>query len=198
MTGCASTSAARNQGPGAAASADSSQVCRKAEYQIGPGDELQIFVFNEKELSGSVPVRPDGFISMPLIDRIAATGKTPAELARAIEHKLSDYLRAPQVNVIVTRFVGTLDEQIQIVGQGVQKPTALPYKTGTRLLDVMIQAGALSPYAALNRARIIRKEPGGRQTEIRVRLGDLLNKGDARQNEDMCPGDVIVIPESMF
>ncbi len=176
----------------------SSEACPKSEYKIGPGDELDIFVFNEKELSGDVPVRPDGFISMPLIDRMPATGKTPSELARAIEERLKQYLRSPKVNVIVTHFVGMLAEQIQIVGQGVEKPLALPYKNGTKVMDVVIQAGALSPYASLNHARIVRKAADGKLTEIRVRLGDLLNKGDISQNKDMCPGDVLVIPESMF
>jgi len=189
ISGCADTMG----GAGAAVAA-----CPMSEYKIGPGDELDIFVFNEKELSGPVPVRPDGYISMPLIDRISASGKTPSQLAHDIEHGLADYLRAPQVNVIVTNFVGTLDEQIRIVGQGLQKPVSLPYKHGTKVLDVVIQAGALEPYASLNSARIIRKEPNGKETEIHVRLGDLLNKGDARQNKDVCPGDVLVIPQSMF
>jgi len=192
LCGCASTV------PSGGARTDADSVCSKAEYKVGPGDELQIFVFNEKELSGSVPVRPDGYISMPLIDRIPASGKTPSELARAIEQKLQEYLRAPKVNVIVTHFVGTLEQQIQVVGQGVQKPVALPYKRGTRVMDVVIQAGELAPYASLNHARIVRKGTDGKQIEIRVRLGDLLNKGDTRQNRDMCPGDVLVIPQSAF
>lgn len=191
LSGCASA-------PGGEAAQAAADTCPKNEYRIGPGDELDIFVYNEKELSGPVPVRPDGYISMPLIDRIAASGKTPSELARAIAHQLTEYLRAPQVNVIVTRFVGTLQEQIRVVGEGVQKPLALPYKRGTKVLDVVIQAGALSQYASLNHARILRKEPGGKDTEIRVRLGDLMNRGDMRQNKYMCPGDVLVIPQSMF
>lgn len=189
LSGCAST---------AAGGGDAVGVCPKSEYRIGPGDELDIFVYNEKELSGPVPVRPDGYISMPLIDRIPASGKTPSELAREIEHQLAEYLRAPQVNVIVTHFVGTLQQQIRVVGQGVQKPTALPYKSGTKVLDVVIQAGALSQYASLNHARIMRKEPDGKETDIPVKLGDLLNKGDLRQNKYMCPGDVLVVPQSMF
>ncbi|MGH8218575.1 MAG: XrtA/PEP-CTERM system exopolysaccharide export protein [Steroidobacteraceae bacterium] len=196
LSGCAATpTGAQGDGRARTAAAD---VCPKAEYKIGPGDELNIFVYDEKDLSGPVPVRPDGYISMPLIDRIAASGKTPTELARAIEQRLGEYLRAPKVNVIVTHFVGTLEEQIRIVGQGVQKPLALPYKRGTKVMDVVIQAGALAPYASLNHARILRRGPNGKETEIRVRLGDLLNRGDVRQNKDMCPGDVLVIPETMF
>jgi polysaccharide export outer membrane protein len=189
LSGCASTS-----GSGEAAAA----LCAKSQYRIGPGDELNIFVYNERELSGPVPVRPDGYISMPLIDRIEASGKTPTELAHEIQHRLAEYLRAPQVNVIVTHFVGTLQEQIRIVGQGVMKPVALPYKRGTRVLDVVIQAGALNQYASLNRARIIRREPNGKEIEIPVKLGELLNGGDLKQNKYMCPGDVLVIPQSIF
>lgn len=190
LAGCASS-------PSGRAGAASAQVCPKAEYKIGPGDQLDIFVFNEKDLSGVVPVRPDGYISMPLISRLAAAGKTPSELAGEIQKRLGEYLRAPQVNVIVTHFVGMLDEQIRVVGQGVEKPIALPYKSGTKVMDVVIQAGQLAPYASLNHARIERKEPQGKK-EIRVRLGDLLNRGDERQNLAMCPGDVLVIPQSMF
>ena len=192
LSACASTSG------GAGRAGTAVDVCPRSEYRIGPGDELNIFVYNEKELSGPVPVRPDGYISMPLIDRIAASGKTPTELAHDIEHRLAEYLRAPQVNVIVTNFVGTLQEQIRIVGQGVQKPVALPYKRGTKVLDVVIQAGALSQYASLNRARIIRREPNGKEIEIHVKLGDLMNGGDLKQNQYMCPGDVLVIPQSVF
>ena len=189
LAGCASTPSR--------AGAASAQACPNAEYKIGPGDELNIFVFNEKDLSGVVPVRPDGYISMPLISRLTAAGKTPSELASEIQQRLGEYLRAPQVNVIVTHFVGMLDEQIRVVGQGVEKPVALPYKSGTKVMDVVIQAGQLAPYASLNHARIERKEPQGKK-EIRVRLGDLLNRGDERQNLALCPGDVLVIPQSMF
>ena len=198
LLGCQSvpTSSAKSASdpPGSASAED----CPKSEYKVGPGDELNIFVFNEKDLSGPVPVRPDGFISMPLIDRIPASGKTPTELSRDIEQKLKEYVRAPQVNVIVTRFVGTLDEQIRVVGQGIDKPVALPYRHGTKVMDVVIQAGTLAPYASLNRARIERRAPDGKPQEIRVRLGDLINRGDQRQNVPMCPGDVLVIPQSMF
>jgi len=193
LTGCTSTPSRTAQDSGS-----DSDLCPKAEYKVGPGDELNVFVFNEKDLSGSVPVRPDGFISMPLIDRIAASGKTPSELSRDIEQKLKDYVRAPQVNVIVTHFVGTLDEQIRVVGQGIDRPVALPYRRGIKVMDVVIQAGTLAPYASLNRARIVRKAPDGKESKIRVRLGDLINHGDQKQNLPMCPGDVLVVPQSMF
>jgi polysaccharide export outer membrane protein len=167
-----------------------------SEYHIGPGDELNVFVFNHPDLTLNVPVRPDGLISMPLVESIPATGKTPTELGRDIEQKLSEYVRSPKVNVIVTKFVGTYADQIRVVGEAVH-PQALPYRNGMKLLDVVIQVGGLGQYAAGNRARIIRNE-SGKQTEIKVHLSDLINHGDAVQNIDMRPGDVLIIPQSIF
>lgn len=166
------------------------------EYHIGPGDELNIVVYNQPDLSATVPVRPDGLISMPLVESIAASGKTPTELGQAIQEKLAEYVRSPQVNVIVTHFVGTYADQIRVVGEAVH-PQALPYKNGMKLLDVMIQVGGLGQFAAGNRARIIRSQQG-KKLEIRVRLEDLLNGGDMKQNVDIYPGDVLVIPQSRF
>lgn len=167
-----------------------------SEYHIGPGDELNVFVFNHPDLTVNVPVRPDGRISMPLVESIPATGKTPTELGRDIEQKLGDYVRSPKVNVIVTKFVGTYADQIRVVGEAVH-PQALPYRNGMKLLDVVIQVGGLGQYAAGNRARILRSE-NGKQTEIKVHLSDLINRGDAAQNIEMRPGDVLVIPQSIF
>ena len=166
------------------------------EYHIGPGDQLNIVVYNQSDLTVTVPVRPDGKISMPLVESIDASGKTPSELGTAIEEKLSEYVRAPQVNVIVTHFEGTYADQIRVVGEAVH-PQALPYKNGMKLLDVMIQVGGLGQYAAGNRARIIRSQQG-KKSEIRVRLEDLLNRGDMKQNVDIYPGDVLIIPQSRF
>jgi len=169
------------------------------EYHIGPGDQLNIVVYNQSDLTVNVPVRPDGKISMPLVESIDAAGKTPSELGKAIEEKLSEYVRSPQVNVIVTHFEGTFADQIRVVGQ-VLHPQALPYKNGMKLLDVMIQVGGLAPFAAGNRAHIERPQPGKTPPTkvIRVRLDDLLNKGDLKQNIDIFPGDVLFIPESRF
>jgi polysaccharide biosynthesis/export protein len=166
------------------------------EYKIGPGDSLNIFVWNHPELSLTVPVRPDGLISTPLVENIPAAGKTASELGRDIETKLSEYVRSPKVNVIVTSFVGVFGDQIRVVGQAT-KPQSLPYRANMTVLDVMIQVGGLAPFAAGNRAHIVR-QVNGKSTEIPVRLNDLLNKGDINANVAVQPGDVLFIPESRF
>lgn len=166
------------------------------EYRIGPGDQLNVFVFNQPDLSMAVPVRPDGLISTPLVEDIQAAGRTPSELARDMEKKLAEYIRSPSVNVIVTGFVGNYGDQVRVVGQAAH-PQALPYRSGMTVLDVMIAVGGLGEFAAGNRARLIRRVDG-KATEMRVRLDDLLNDGDMRVNLQVQPGDVLIIPESRF
>ena len=144
----------------------------------------------------SMPVRPDGLISTPLVQDLKAEGKTPTQLSRDLEQALSQYVRSPTVNVIVTSFVGALSDQVRVVGQA-QKPQSLPYRVNMTLLDVMIAVGGLAEYAAGNRAAIVRQE-NGKQSRIPVRLADLLNDGDINANMTMHPGDVLIIPESRF
>lgn len=169
---------------------------QSSEYSIGPGDALQIFVWDHADLSTGVQVRPDGKISTPLVEDLQAAGKTPTQLARDIEGVLREYIRTPVVTVIMQGFVGEGAQQIRVVGQAAA-PMALQFKQGMTVLDVMIQVGGLSEFAAGNKAKIVRKTADG-EVEIRVRLGDLLNEGDINQNIDMMPGDVLVIPESFF
>ena len=164
-------------------------------YVIGPGDVLQVFVWRQPELSVSVPVRPDGKISTPLVEDIVAVGTTPSELARVIEKVLGEYVRSPQVNVIVSQPVSTFS-QVKIIGQ-VVKAQALPFREGITALDAVLAVGGLAPFAAGNRAKIVRQVEG-KQTEIRLRLDDLVNKGDMKQNVQLKPGDVLVVPESRF
>ncbi len=164
------------------------------EYVIGPGDTVQIFVWQHPEVSVSLPVRPDGRISTPLVEDMPAVGKTPTNLARDIEIALAEYIRSPKVNVIVSNFVGTFSTQVRVVGQAAA-PQAIPFRQELTLLDVMIQVGGLSANAAGNRAKIVRRT-GGKQEEIPVRLDDLLNKGKIAANMAMRPGDVLIIPES--
>jgi polysaccharide export outer membrane protein len=166
------------------------------EYHIGPGDTLNIYVFNQPELSINVQVRPDGLISTPLVENMPAAGKTPSQVGRDIEGVLAEYVRSPKVNVIVTNFVGTYGDQIRVVGQAAH-PQALAYRGGMTLLDVMITVGGLGEFAAGNRARIVRRT-GDKQLEIKVRLDDLVNKGDIGANVPMLPGDVLIIPQSRF
>jgi polysaccharide export outer membrane protein len=168
----------------------------QAEYRIGPGDSLQIFVWNHPELSVTVPVRPDGMISTPLVENMRADGKTPSQLARDMEKALAEYVRTPTVNVIVTQFVGTYGDSIRVVGQA-QTPQSLPYRANMTVLDVMIAVGGLAEFAAGNRAYIIRRE-GDQEVKIPVRLNSLLNGGDTSANVPMRPGDVLIIPESRF
>ena len=182
--------------PAAAPAATAGAAAVAADYTIGPGDMLQVFVWRHTDLSTTVPVRPDGRISTPLVEDMPAAGKTPTQLARDIEGVLQEYIRTPTVNVIVQQFVGTFGEQIRVVGQAAN-PQALPYRDGMTLLDVMIAVGGLGEFAAGNRAKIIRKVDG-KQTEIRVRVDDLLNDGDVSQNVPVRPGDVVIIPEARF
>jgi polysaccharide biosynthesis/export protein len=164
-------------------------------YIIGPGDTLQIFVWRQPELSVSVPVRPDGKVSTPLVEDIIAVGKTPSQLAREMEKVLSEYVRSPQVNVIVSQPVSTYS-QVKIIGQ-VSKPQALPFREGITALDAVLAVGGLAPFAAGNRAKVVRTEKG-KQREIKIKLDDIINKGDMKQNILLQPGDVLVVPESRF
>ncbi len=151
----------------------------ETQYRIGPGDTLQVFVWNHPELTVTVPVRPDGQISTPLVENTTAAGQTPSELARNLETKLAEYVRTPKVNVIVTNAQSQFS-QIRIVGQ-VRTPKAVPYHDGMTVMDAVLAAGGLGDFASGNRAKIVR-EQAGKQVEIRVRLSDLLNKGDLKQD----------------
>ncbi len=165
-------------------------------YVIGPGDVLDIFVWQNPDLSQkAVQVRPDGRISTPLIANIMAAGKTPVALAQAMDKALSEYIRSPRVTVIVSKAVGVLS-QVQIIGQVVH-PESMPYHEGMTVLDAVLAAGGLTPYAAGNSAKIERKVHGKVLT-VHVRLSSLINKGDLSQNFPLQPGDVLVVPESLF
>jgi polysaccharide export outer membrane protein len=172
------------------------QAQAPSEYKIGPGDTLQVFVWNHPELTVTVPVRPDGVISTPLIEGVPAEGKTPPELAKDLEKALSEYVRNPTVSVMVTSFVGAYSDQIRVVGQAA-KPQSLPYRANMTVLDVMIAVGGLAEFASGNRAVLVRQE-NGKQLRIPVRLNDLLDDGDISANMQMRPGDVLIIPESRF
>jgi polysaccharide export outer membrane protein len=167
-----------------------------ADYLIGPGDSLQVFVWGQPELSVTVPVRPDGRVSTPLVEDIDAVGRTPTQLARAMEKVLAEYVRSPEVNVIVQKFVGTFNNQIRVLGQ-VVKPGAVPFRERMTLLDVILEVGGLTKFAAGNRAHVVRTVDG-RSVELRVRLDNLLNRGRIEENIPMKPGDIVIIPEAAF
>ena len=174
--------------PTAAASAD-------YNYIIGPGDNVNIVVWRNPELSMSVPVRPDGKITAPLVDDLQAMGKDPSTLARDLEKELGKFIRDPVVTVIVTNFVGPYSEQIRVVGEAA-RPQTLAYKQKMTVLDVMIAVGGITDFADGNRATILR--PSENNAQYSVRLKDLVKRGDVSANVDMKPGDILIIPQSWF
>lgn len=185
MLGCAP---AHPPAPVSAASPDYS-------YIIGPGDMVNIIVWRHPDLSGIVPVRPDGKIAASLVENLTAQGKTASELARDIEKELSKLIRDPVVNVVVTVFVGPYSEQIRVVGE-VGRPQVLAYKHKMTLLDVMIAVGGMTDFADGNQASILRTSEGNKQYSVRIK--DLIKRGDVSANVEMKPGDVLIIPQSWF
>jgi len=184
--------------PKAAARTAPGAVTPIDQYVIGSGDQLSVFVYRNADLSeAGVSVRPDGRISMPLIEDITAAGKTPTQLAREIETRLKKYINDPTVTVIVRSFIGPFDRQTRVIGEATE-PAAIPYRDHMTLLDVMIATKGLTKYASGNRAEIIRRNANGTQTPIRVHLNDLIKDGDISQNVEMQPGDTLIIPQSWF
>ena len=165
------------------------------DFVIGPDDVLTVSFWRENELTSEVVVRPDGKISTPLVEDMVAVGKTPSQLARDIETVLGEYVRSPQINVIVTEPTSVFS-QIKVIGQ-VARPQSIAYREGLTVLDAVLAVGGLGPFAAGNRAKVVRTE-NGKSREIKVKLGSLVNRGDMKQNIPLLPGDVIVVPESRF
>jgi polysaccharide export outer membrane protein len=172
------------------------QVAANPDYLIGPGDSVNIIVWRNPEVSMSVPVRPDGKITTPLVEDLPASGKTSTELARDIEKALAKFIQQPVVTVVVSSFIGTYGEQIRVIGQAA-RPQALPYRRDMSLMDVMIAVGGTTEFAAGNRASLIRTVDG-KQQKFNVRIDDLVKDGDISANVPVRPGDVLVIPESYF
>ncbi|HXO89897.1 MAG TPA: XrtA/PEP-CTERM system exopolysaccharide export protein [Stellaceae bacterium] len=167
-----------------------------AEYRIGPGDALNIFVWRNPELTLTVPVRPDGRLSIPLVEDVVAIGKSPTTLAREFEERLSKYVKEPLVTVIVESFVGPIPEQIRVIGEAAQ-PRALPYRADMTLLDLMIAVGGLTKYAAGNDSVIVRTAQGEQNT-YSVHLNSLIRDGDIESNVALRPGDILIIPQRLF
>jgi len=165
-------------------------------YLLGPGDSVNVFVWGNPEVSGSFPIRPDGKMTMNLVEDLPASGKTPSQLAREIEKILARYIQDPVVTVIVAGGIGPYSQQIRVIGQAA-KPQALNFREEMSLVDVMISVGGLTDFASGNRASILRVVDGKPQ-QFTVRLEDLVKGGDVSANVDMRPGDVLVIPESWF
>ena len=165
------------------------------QYRIGPLDTVNIIVWRNPELSLTVPVRPDGKLTTPLVDDVPAIGKTPTELAKDIETALAKYIRDPVVTVVVTTFVGPASAQIRVIGEAA-RPQILAFRRNLTLLDVMIAVGGLTDFADGNHATIYRADEGGKS--YGVRLQDLVKRGDVTANVDMRPGDILIIPQSWF
>jgi polysaccharide export outer membrane protein len=180
--------------PARAAAADAAASV-PADYRIGPGDTLRVYVFQNEDLSATIPVRPDGKISTPLVEDMVAVGKTPSQLARDIEKSLATYVKTPKVNIVVITAVSAFS-QVKVIGQ-VKTPKALPYRDGMTILDAVLEVGGLGQFAAGNRARLVRNE-NGKTTEIKVKLEALVEHGDMTQNLALKPGDVLVVPETRF
>lgn len=196
LAGCAGTPRTGNTLPAASFVANSEDVSES--YVIGALDEITVFVWRNEELGARVQVRPDGRITTPLISEMVAAGKTPAQLAEDIRIALSQYIQDPLVSVMINRFQGSFAQQIRIIG-ATERPASIPYRANMTLLDAMIAVGGLSEYAAGDRARLIRHDrASGEQREYDLRIARLLRRGDTRANVRLEPGDVIIIPESMF
>jgi polysaccharide biosynthesis/export protein len=189
--------AASAQEPAAGAAPAVADVKRDAtDYVIGPGDTLQIYVWQHTDLSVTVPVRPDGKISTPLVEDLVAVNRTPFQLARDIETRLKEYVRTPQVNVIVTNPANAFN-QVKIIGE-VKAPGSLPYRAGMTAMDAILQVGGMSEFAAGNRATLVRKAEDGKEERIKLRLSDLINKGKMDRNVELRPGDLVIVPASLF
>lgn len=165
-------------------------------YVIGPNDSLSIFFWRNAELSTGVTVRPDGMITIPLAEDVPAAGRTPTELARAIEKHYAEYVQDPIVNVMVDGFVGPFDQQIRVIGEA-QQPAAIPFRANMTMLDVMIAVNGLTDFADGDGATLVRLVDGEQQ-EFRVKLDSLVRDGNFSANVAMLPGDVLIIPESIF
>lgn len=193
LSGCATSHAPLPPSLGAQPSTSDPE---RYTYLIGPGDSLSIFVWRNPEVSTSVTVRPDGMINTPLVEDMPVSGKTPSQVARDVERQLSKFIKDPIVTVMMGGFVGPYSEQIRVVGEAA-RPQALPYRQRMTLLDVMISVGGLTPFAAGNRASIVRFV-GGEQRQFSIRIEDLIRDGDISANVDILPGDTLIIPESWF
>lgn len=164
-------------------------------YKIGPLDTLNVVVWRNPELSATVTVRPDGYVSTPLVEDLQAAGKDVAELSREMEKALSKFVREPVVSIVVSGFQGIYSEQIRIVGEAA-RPQAVPFRQNMTILDVMIQVGGMTDFADGNGAILIRGAEGGKQYSVRLR--DLLKRGDISANVAVVPGDIIIVPQSWF
>lgn len=198
MFGCTTANVQPSSEDGAQEAVSSAPLPAQPDYKyvIGPGDTLDVFVWGYKDLSVTIPVRPDGKITTRLVEDMVASGKTPTVLARELEEKYKRYVKNPTVTVTVNKFIGAPSQQIKVVGGGT-KPQTVPYVNGMTVLDVMIEVGGLKKFSSGNKAVLVRNV-GNERKSYRLRLHNLLKKGDISANRAVQPGDTIIIPESWF
>jgi polysaccharide export outer membrane protein len=164
-------------------------------YRIGVDDRLQVSVWRNPELSVTVPVRPDGRISVPLVGDVMAGGRAPQEVAADIEKQLATYVRDPKVAVILVDLRShEFISRVRVTG-AVRQPVSVPYRQGMTVLDAVLQAGGVTDFAAANRSRLHRRDADGAVETRDIRLGDILDGGKLESNLDVRPGDVITVPE---
>lgn len=170
---------------------------KELHYKIGVGDNVNIHVWRNADLSTTVPVRPDGYISMPLLGDIKASGLGPEELSDVIEKKLAGFLKDPRVSVIMQGLSSNeYINRVRVTG-AVNHPTSIPYREGMTVLDLVLDTGGVNQFAAGNKTKIYRKV--GTKTEVlEVKLKDILEKADLSTNFAILPGDVITVPERLF
>ena len=166
-------------------------------YKMAVGDKVKINVWKNSELSTSAPIRPDGKISLPLVGDVMAVGRTPEEMAKVIESKLSNYIRSPNVTVILTSLQGhEFLSRIRVTGS-VSKNISLTYNQGMTVLDAILEAGSVDLYADANNTKLHRRTNEGNAT-YDIRLQDIMQNGDMSTNINLMPGDVITVPERSF
>ncbi|MFP4181637.1 XrtA/PEP-CTERM system exopolysaccharide export protein [Thiohalospira sp.] len=197
LAGCGGSAGLREEAQGEEKAAGAPGYRLVDSYRIGVDDTLQVSVWRHEDLSVSVPVRPDGRISVPLGGEVEAAGRYPADVADSIEEKLADYVREPQVAVIVTE-LNSHDylSRVRVTG-AVASPLSLAYRPGMTVLDLVLEAGGVTEFAAPGRARLYRRE-GDETGSTRIHLDDILESGDLESNLELRPGDVVTVPERIF
>ncbi len=191
--GCSSNS---NKLPSASTYVSNTTSVENYQYLIGPGDSVSIFVWRNPDISGTFVVRPDGKVTTSLVEDLDVSGRTPTQLARQIEEELSKYINNPRVTVSVGGFRGPLYEQVRVIGEATN-PSAVNYTETMTLLDLMIQVGGLTEFADGDNAKLVRMVNGTQQT-FELKIDELIKEGDIKQNVDILPGDIVIIPEAWF
>ena len=190
LAACASNSASETPPP-------ATSTLSTDSYHIGVDDIVQVSVWRNPELGITVPVRPDGMISVPLVGDVSAGGRTPQEVAKDIQDKLGAFVRDPQVAVILTDLRShEYLSRVRVTG-AVRQPVSLPYRPGMTVLDAVLAAGGVTEFAAPDKSDLHRKTADSTQTYA-VRLDRILNRGDLSTNYQVSPGDVITVPERTF